>query len=208
MRQEGEIGMPFRGYAVVACGILARELAALRKEGFLNPDRLILLEPGLHSKPEQLKLQLTRELERVRSLTPRIIVAYGGERICHPEMQEIVKAFGARKVNAENCIDMLISSQDRERLVREAGGDVFWLSPGWLENWQRIYVKNLGWDKADANMNFPGFYSKAIFLDALDVFDTYPAEKILEFADWTGLVVESHKITLDRLRQLLLEAKG
>ena len=72
-----------------------------------------------------------------------------------------------------------------------------------------IYQEYFGWDDADANANFPGFYDKIIVLDALGLAEEYATQrpdKILELFDWTGLEVAFHPITLDRLRTLLLES--
>ena len=68
---------------------------------------------------------------------------------------------------------------------------------------------NFGWDSADANANFPGFYDKIVVLDGLGLADEYMtrrAEEILELFDWTGLEVEFHAITLDRFKGLLKDA--
>jgi len=45
-------------------------------------------------------------------------------------------------------------------------------------------------------------------LDAVGIFDEYSQnspEKILEFSDWMNLEIEPYKISLDRLKDLLLE---
>jgi len=45
-------------------------------------------------------------------------------------------------------------------------------------------------------------------LDAVGIFDGYSQnspEKILEFSDWMNLEIEPYKISLDRLKDLLLE---
>ncbi|MFN2184683.1 MAG: DUF1638 domain-containing protein, partial [Anaerolineae bacterium] len=81
--------------------------------------------------------------------------------------------------------------------------------PGWLRNWKTIYQRYVGWDRADANANFPGYYDEIVVLDSLDVAETYQnerVEEILELFDWTGLQVRCQPISLDRLKGLLLEA--
>jgi hypothetical protein len=80
---------------------------------------------------------------------------------------------------------------------------------GWLKHWQAIYQKYFGWDIADANANFPGFYDRIIVLDSLGLSEeymTHRAEEILELFDWTGLEVEFHPISLDRFSALLRDA--
>lgn len=198
-------------YSIVACGILRRELTFLRESGFLHADRILYTGPGLHTKPDELEKQLRRQLVHARRSAENVIVVYGSK--CYLDSNQpnktidsIISEAGARRVQAEGCIDMLCDADCRREL---SGGDsVLWLSPGWIEHWRRIWQQYLGWDAADANMNFPGFYRRAVFLDPqpLGVFDDWVAntpEKILEFSDWSRLPVENRPVTLDRLKGLL-----
>ena len=69
--------------------------------------------------------------------------------------------------------------------------------------------EEFGWDRSDANANFPGYYDKIIILDSLNLAEEYMtqhAEEILELFDWTGLEVAFHPITLDRFRRLLRDS--
>jgi hypothetical protein len=207
--------MQFDGCSIVACGTLRREIGYLRESGFLNVERVLYTGAGLHAKPEELEKQLVRQLGRARESSPNVIVVYGSKCYLDPNqpsrtIDSIVGGAGVCRLHAQGCIDILCDAECR----RELAGDesVLWLSPGWIENWRRIWQDYLGWDAADANMNFPGFYRKAIFLDPqpLGVFDEWAArspEKILEFSDWTRLAVESRPVTLDRLKSLLVQCR-
>jgi len=67
------------------------------------------------------------------------------------------------------------------------------------------------WDKGLANENFPKHTGGAIMLDAVGYYDEVmrnEPEKILEFSDWMGIPLESSKISLDRLKILLLDQIG
>lgn len=106
---------------------------------------------------------------------------------------------------------MLADLEKRKRMSGGKIGSIFWLSPGWLDYagknryvWERIYKDYLGWDDADANVNF-GTYRKAIFLDPkpLNVYDEYTPKQILDFSGWTRLAVVRQEVTLDRLKGLL-----
>jgi len=96
---------------------------------------------------------------------------------------------------------MLTNAEERERISN--GRNVYWLTPGWIIYWKTIFSN---WDVGLANETFPG-NDTAIVLDALDEFNTiserFP-EKILEFSDWMKLGIEPHRISLDRLKNLLL----
>jgi hypothetical protein len=207
--------MRLDGCSIVACGTLRRELGYLRESGFLGVARVLYTGAGLHAKPEELERQLARQLGRARESSPNVIVVYGSKCYLDPNqpgktIDAIVDDVGACRVQAQGCIDMLCDAECR----RDLSGDesVLWLSPGWIENWRRIWQEYLGWDAADANMNFPGFYRKAIFLDPqpLGVFENWAAqspEKILEFSDWARLPLESRPVTLERLKSLLMQCR-
>jgi hypothetical protein len=203
------------GWSIVACGTLRRELGYLRETGFLDAARVLYTGAGLHARPEELERQLVRQLGRARESSPNVVVVYGSKCYLDPNqpsktIDSILDEAGARRVQAQGCIDMLCDAECRRDLSHNES--VLWLSPGWIEHWRRIWQEYLGWDAADANMNFPGFYRKAIFLDPqpLAVFDSWTAsspEKILEFSDWTRLPVESRPVTLDRLKSLLMQCR-
>lgn len=98
---------------------------------------------------------------------------------------------------------MLADAGEREKIRGDQ--KVYWLSPGWLKYWRVIFKE---WDTGLANESFPQ-NEKAILLDALGLFDAYMEkfpEKILEFSDWMKIGIEPYKISLDRLKGLLLEA--
>jgi len=108
----------------------------------------------------------------------------------------------ARRIKAKNCVDMLVSADEREAIA--GSQKVYWLSPGWLEYWKVIFKD---WDQGKANETFPQ-HDKAILLDSVGMFEEYSTnspEKILEFADWMRLDIEPCKISLDRLRMLLID---
>ena len=199
----------FKGYTIVSCGTLRRELGCLNNSGFLDADRVLYTAPGLHENPSELEKQLTRQLGNAKKYSRKIIVVYGSR--CYVDTnnpsRDIDKLIqeqggGTSRVEAKNCIDMLADMEERERVSK--GRKIYWLSPGWLEHWKQIFKD---WDVGKANETFPQ-NDKAILLDALNVFDEYlrnSPEKILEFFDWMKLGIELHQISLDRLKNLLLQ---
>ena len=105
--------------------------------------------------------------------------------------------------------DMLAGLEDRQRISGGRQDRILWFTPGWLKSWRTVYQRYFGWDSADANANFPGFYDRIIVLDSLGLGDQYMAEhaeEILELFDWTGLEVGFQPITLDRFKGLLKDA--
>jgi len=200
----------FGGITIVSCGTLSPELNHLAQTGFLDADKVLYTIPGLHENKNELKHHLTRQLSRAQRYSRRVIVVYGEK--CYIDMSteppqlvdDLIRAQGGyiSRVRAANCIDILCSYEERERI---AGNEkVYWLTPGWLKYWKRIFK---GWDIGKANETFPQ-NDKAILLDPLGIYDEYVAnfpQKLLEFSDWRKLPIEPYPVSLDRLQSLLLD---
>jgi len=199
----------FRGYTIVSCGTLSPELNYLKDEGFLDADKILYTLPGLHEIPEELEKQLKKQLDNAEKYSSKIIVVYGSgcyidSKDPFRDIDKLIKEHGGEvsRVKAKNCIDMLSDIKEREEISQ--GKKAYWLSPGWLKYWKRIFKD---WDAAKANETFPQ-NDKAVLLDALAVYDEYSQnspEKILEFSDWMAIPIEPYKISLNRLKNLLLE---
>jgi hypothetical protein len=209
----------FRDYCLVACAILHPELSRLQEEGFLDAKKVFYIPAGLHIKTDRLEERLTAQLQKALEICPadKIIVVQGARCFVSPDdpsrrIDDIIReqAPGIKRVQAAYGYDMLAGKEERNEIA--AGGDegrVLWFTPGWLKNWKTIYQRYVGWDKADANANFPGYYDEIVVLDGLEVAETYQTERVeevLEIFDWTGLQVRCQPIRLDRLKGLLLDA--
>jgi hypothetical protein len=208
----------FEDRCVISCGMLHPEIAHLMESGFLNPRRILFTPPGLHALPDKLEEHLLERLAQAQEWCPdhKITVVYGKK--CHISVDEPFKRVdsilqaagqGIVRVQGDYGYDMLAGFDDRQRISGGREGKTLWFTPGWLKSWKAVYQKYFGWDEADANANFPGFYDRIIVLDSLGLAEEYMAqhaEEILELFDWTGLEVEFHPITLDRFKGLLMDS--
>ncbi len=206
--------MSFKGFTIVSCGILKRELSYLENIGFLDADKILYTESGLHANRDELKSQLTRRLEDAKQFSENIIVVYGES--CHPEIDIITQGDNISRLEANDCIDMLADVKKRKEISGGEFGSIFWLLPGWLDYagrnryvWERIYKDYLGWEDADAHVNF-GTYKRAIFLDPKPMnvigeikYDEYTPKNIFDFSNWTHLTVVRQEVSLERLKSLL-----
>jgi hypothetical protein len=215
-------GMPrlttFEDRCIVSCGMLHPEISHLMQIGFLNPRRVLFTPPGLHALPHKLEEHLLRRLTQARAWCPdhRIIVVYGEK--CYVNTDDPLKRLdsilhahsqGIVRVQGEYGYDMLAGFEDRQRIGGGRQDKILWFTPGWLKSWKAVYQRYFGWDNADANANFPGFYDKIVVVDGLDIAEEYliqHGEEILELFDWTGLEVEFHPISLDRFKGLLIDS--
>lgn len=212
------IGPDFSDRCVISCGMLHPELTYLVETGFMSPLRLLFTPPGLHALPERLEEHLLRRLEEARQVCPddRIVVVYGKK--CHVSTDDplkrvdtILQEAGPEivRVQGDYGYDMLADYDERQRISDGRQDKILWFTPGWLKSWKAVYQNYFGWDAADANANFPGFYDKVIVLDGLNMADEYMAEhaeEVLELFDWMGLEVEFQSISLDRFKGLLSAA--
>jgi len=204
----------FQDYAIVACGTVNLELNYLKGSGFLNAKKILYTKPGLHEVPQELESQLIRQIGNAKKYASKIIVVYGG-KFCYVNTDNPYRSIDTiiqeqeepgvsiSRIKATHCMDMLASEEEREKISQ--GKDIYWLTPGWMEYRHYVYQ---GWDKGTANENFPKHTGGAIMLDAIAYYDKVmenEPEKILEFSDWMGIPLEPYKITLNRLKNLLLD---
>jgi hypothetical protein len=213
MTQQGQVD-----YALISCGMLHPEVNHLQATGFLNPSMIYFTPPGLHALPERLEEHLRQRIDQVREAAPdqSIIIMYGKKCFVSTDeplkrVDTILQDCGSNitRVQGEYGYDMLAGVDERQRISEGREDKTLWFTPGWLRSWKAVYQRYFGWDRADANANFPGFYDRIIVLDGLDMGDAYMAENaeaILEIFDWTGLMVEFYPITLDRFKGLLQAA--
>jgi len=204
----------FRDYAIVACGTLNMEINHLRDIGFLDAGKILYTKPGRHEDSRELESQLIRQIGNAKNYASKIIIVYGG-KFCYVNAddpyrkidtiieEQVEHKVEISRVKATHCMDMLASEDERVQISQ--GRDVYWLTPGWMKYRHHVFQ---GWDKGLANENFPKHTGGAIMLDTIGYYDEVmenDPEKILEFSDWMGIPLEPYKISLDRLKGLLLE---
>ena len=206
--------LSFRDYSIVACGTLNLELNYLKDAGFLDARKILYTKPGRHEVPHELESQLIRQMGNAKKYSQKIIVVYGG-KFCYVNadnpyrkidtiiQEQEEQGIKISRIKASHCVDMLASAEEREKISQ--GKDIYWLTPGWMKYHHYVYQ---GWDKGLANENFPKHTGGAIMLDAIGFYDRVmesDPEKILEFSDWMGIPIEPYRVSLKRLKSLLLE---
>jgi len=204
----------FQDYAIVACGTLNMELNHLKDTGFLDVRKILYTKPGRHEVPGELESQLIRQINNAKQYARKIIVVYGG-KFCYVNVdnpyrridtiieEQVESGVTISRIKATHCVDMLASAEERERISQ--GRDIYWLTPGWMKYRHYVYQ---GWDKGLANENFPKHSGGAVMLDAIGYYENVVQEnpeQILDFSDWMGIPLEAHKVTLNRLKSLILD---
>ena len=174
---------------ILCCGIIARELEHLLQE---QPTDIRYLDPALHVDLEKLATELQNGMQRVGD-GAALVFGTG----CHPDLETLTAGKGMRGIQARNCIEMLLGD---EMAKMDSEANTFYITGGWLENWESIFIDCLKWDEIDARQNF-GYYDRIVLLDT----GMWPMdeEMILEFYEYTQVPIEIRPVTLDVLRELL-----
>jgi len=177
---------------IVACGIFQLELEQVLKEikaewASTDEFKVTYTAPALHVDFAKLKDGVSEALDMVTE--EKIVLFFGS--MCHPELAEFTEEYHVIRQQPRNCIELVLGKERQKEL--EASVRVFYITPGWLRNWQNIFRQGLGWDEIDARQNF-GFYDKVLLLDTgVSEFDD---EDILEFYEYTQVPIEIQSVEL------------
>jgi uncharacterized protein DUF1638 len=178
----------------ISCGIFREEIEYLIREKKFSY-AVVFLDAALHVNFDRLKTSLVDALEKYRTGGAAIKVLYGH---CHPEIMNILKQYGAKKLGAGNCLEAFVGHEEVVRLNKEATS--FFLSAGWINNWEKMFEAG----KKDFGFDFRSLFEK---YKRILVFDTgvipLDEEKVQRFSEFTGLPVERKSITLDHFLSLI-----
>lgn len=187
-------------HSLLCCGIMQREITAIlpelvQKYGEID---VTYLDPGLHVNLDKLSTALSQKCMEIKQTCDKITLVFGSK--CHPDLDQLAKTCGMDMMKPQDCISFLTGTQ-RDLLDKEC--KTFYLSPGWLEYWPRIFKEGLGWDSIDARQNL-GFYDRILLLDP--GVETFSDEQILEFYEYCQVPIEILPVKLDYLKQNLIDA--
>ena len=166
---------------IISCGIFKAELEYLAGQGAIEGN-ILFLDSALHVNFDRLKEKLVQALEESKEHGREIKVLYGN---CHPEMGRIMERYGARKIEALNCVEAIVGREEIKKINAE--GKSFYLTAGWINNWETIFAAG----KADFNFDFSSLfkdYKRVIVFDA----GVIPIDegKVEQFSRFAGLPVE------------------
>lgn len=177
----------------ISCGIFRDELQYLLKEKLLDA-KVVFLDSALHVNFDRLKEKLVAALEENKSRAG-MKVLYG---YCHPEIMDILDRYGAKKLDAPNCLAAMAGAGQIAQIDRE--GKAFYLTTGWANNWETIFATG----RRDFNLDFKNLFSGYRRIVVLENGVTpVNEENVRKLSEFAGLPVERKKITLDHFLELI-----
>ncbi|GAB4540317.1 MAG: DUF1638 domain-containing protein [Roseibium sp.] len=129
---------------VIACGALAREIIALRKQNGLDHVDLTCLPAQLHNTPEKIPDEVRRTILMNRDAYSDILVAYGD---CGTGglLDKVLEETGARRIEGAHCY-AFFSGLDTFAQLEEDQLGTFYLTDFLARHFQTMVIEPLGLD--------------------------------------------------------------
>ena len=164
-----------RRILVIACGALAREILALRRQYDWNHLHLKCLDPRLHNRPERIAGELRVAIEKHIDAFDRIFVGYadcgtGGE------IDAVIEPYGIERLPGAHCYEFL-AGQEKFKQLAGADPGTFYLTDFLVRNFQRLVIEPLRLDEYPEHRDvYFGHYSRVVYLSQV------PTDKLLSGA--------------------------
>lgn len=183
---------------LVVCSILAKEVEKVMEELGLGT-RVHYIDASLHVDLGKMEQALIQSLDELKIMNEQPALILGTK--CHPDIQKIAEDYSSNIICGSNCIEILLGTEKLQELEKEC--ETFFITDGWLKYWKSIFCGGeLGWDPVDGRMNFSR-YERILLLDAN--LNEFTDEDILEFFEFTGVPIEIITISLDILKEKMLD---
>lgn len=130
---------------IIACGALAREIAALRRANGWSAFEVRCLPAELHNRPERIAPAVREAIKENRANYARIFVAYadcgtGGA------LDAVLKEEGIERLPGAHCYEFFATGPVFAQLA-EAEPGTFYLTDFLLRHFERLVVVALGLDR-------------------------------------------------------------
>lgn len=182
---------------LIACSIFKKEIETLQKENKIAVPA-VYLDSMQHMFPDRLSANLGKAVEEQAALGRKSILVYGE---CHAFIEGYFSNPSVERVRGMNCVEIFLGRESYRALRKEG---VFFLIPEWASRWKVVFQKELGLNERNAKDFMKEMHTKIVYLDTGSA--EAPAEAISEISEYTGLAVETKKITLDHFLKVIEEA--
>lgn len=148
---------------VIACGALAREIAALRKANGWSALDVACLPPELHNRPERIAGAVRAKIREHRAGYDAIFVAYGD---CGTggALDAVLREEGAERIPGAHCYEFFAGPADFAALA-DAEPGTFYLTDFLLRHFERLVIEALGIDRhPELKDTYFGNYRRLVYL--------------------------------------------
>ena len=155
------------GTLLIACGALAREIAALKRANGWTTLDVRCLPAQLHNRPERIAPAVRAAIQANRARYAQIFVVYGdcGTR---GELDAVLKEEGVERLPGAHCYEFLATPQVFAQLS-EAEPGTFYLTDFLARNFERLVIRGLGLDRHPELLPmYFGNYTRVVFLAQTD----------------------------------------
>ncbi len=130
---------------VIACGALAREIAALRRANDWNALEVRCLPAELHNRPERIAPAVRTAIRACRERYAQIFVAYGD---CGTggELDRVLREEGIERLPGAHCYEFFATAGVFAQLADSEPG-TFYLTDFLLRHFERLVIRPLGLDR-------------------------------------------------------------
>jgi len=152
-----------RGTLIIACGALAREIAALRRANDWTAVDVCCLPPELHNRPERIPAAVRDKIQAHRAEYRSIFVAYGdcgtGGRL-----DAVLREEGVERLPGAHCYEFFAGARSFAELA-EAEPGTFYLTDFLTRHFERLVVRGLGIDRhPELAQEYFRNYRKVVYL--------------------------------------------
>jgi len=176
---------------VIACGALAREIAALRRANDWPHLEVRCLPAELHNRPERIAPAVREAIHANRGRFETIFVAYGD---CGTggALDTVLREENVERIPGAHCYEFFAGTEAFAALANEEPG-TFYLTDFLLRHFDRIVIRGLGLDRhPELAPNYFGNYRRLVYLAQVDAPESIVAARAA--AQRLGLAF-AHRVT-------------
>jgi hypothetical protein len=176
---------------VIACGALAREIAALRRANGWDALEVRCLPAELHNRPERIAPAVRAAIAENRAQYSQMFVAYGD---CGTggELDRVLREAGIERLPGAHCYEFFATARVFAQLADSEPG-TFYLTDFLLRHFERLVVRPLGLDRhPELTQEYFRNYRKLVYLSQAQ--RPEPIEQARRIAERFGFQFE-HRFT-------------
>ena len=187
---------------LLACGALASELVAIKRQNGWDHLRIQCLPADLHNTPDKIPAAVESALESLKEQYERIFVAYadcgtGGL------LDEVLDRHGVGRLPGAHCYEFYAGG-DAFSALAEAEPGTFYLTDFLVRHFDRLVVEGLGLDRhPELKTQYFGNYRKLVYL--AQVPSPERSAQARECADFLGLDYAEIVTGLEPVESILKE---